>query len=121
MCTEPATVPSRKPSFEAVASSWIEPLTSAAMLRGVRYGPVQATCGAAVSLIGSSVARSPEPVSAGRAKRCAPGPSPSIAVFESVGWRDGLALLGREGGGRLGLALRHVAVEGEAGEQRRRL
>src|ERR1700760_2177117 len=41
MWMEPATVPPRKPSFEAVASSWIEPFTSAAELRGERNSLVQ--------------------------------------------------------------------------------
>src|SRR5437879_4142689 len=46
MWIEPATVPPRKPSFEAVASSWIEPLTSAAELRGERNSLVQTSASA---------------------------------------------------------------------------
>src|SRR5258705_5899488 len=36
MCTLPATVPPRKPSFDAVASSWMLPFCSAAPLRAAR-------------------------------------------------------------------------------------
>src|SRR3954471_11106307 len=91
MCTEPATVPPRKPSFWAVLSSWIEPLTSAAMLRGVRNGPVQAS-EVSVSLMEISLVS---------------------------GRRQGRALFGGEGLGRRGLVFRNVAAEGE-GSQRRR-
>jgi hypothetical protein len=42
-----------KPSFEAVASSWIEPFTSSAELRGFLNSPVQTR--ASVKLMASSV------------------------------------------------------------------
>jgi hypothetical protein len=40
MCTDPATVPPLKPSFLAVASSWMLPWTPLARFSGVRTGPV---------------------------------------------------------------------------------
>ena len=39
MCTLPATVPPRKPSFDAVASSWMLPFCSAAPFRAGRSSP----------------------------------------------------------------------------------
>ena len=40
MWIDPATVPPRKPSLAAVASSWIEPRDWAAELTGLRNSPV---------------------------------------------------------------------------------
>ena len=54
MWIEPATVPPLKPSLEAVASSWMEPLACAAELRGLRNSPVQPWA-ASVTLITSSL------------------------------------------------------------------
>jgi hypothetical protein len=39
MWIEPATVPPRKPSFVAVASSWMLPFASLLIFREVRSGP----------------------------------------------------------------------------------
>ncbi len=39
MCSDPATVPPRNPSFEAVASSWIDPFAWEAVFFGRRKSP----------------------------------------------------------------------------------
>jgi hypothetical protein len=59
MWIEPATVPPLKPSFEAVASSWIEPFDWAAELTGMRSSPVTSAVSVTRLLVVVSWARSP--------------------------------------------------------------
>src|SRR5258706_4309685 len=53
MCTLAATVPPRKPSFDAVASSWMLPFCSAAPLRAARSSPSRIAMAPSSSCLGS--------------------------------------------------------------------
>ncbi len=55
MWIEPATVPPRKPSFCAVASSWMLPRWLIARLRGRRCGPTSTPLFSMISVVVVSV------------------------------------------------------------------
>src|SRR5579871_6876118 len=80
MCSEPATVPPRKPSLEAVASSWIEPRWWMAVLAGSRNGPTMSPVALGVSL----------------ARLMEAPPRPEAALFVGRDWRGDASTIGRQ-------------------------